>query len=177
MCYKKIHLLLFVIFIANIVYSQERRECISDLYTYAFFSDDNDTTFFIPIVFAVNGDVVEFGSVEYLLPHHNAENDTIHCFYSFGRIILEKKDYFRIRNLPDTASFTMIFEYQTTNKNKSVNTYYFQWTILLDRLFNKSPRIYSISFKPNDYFFYTTIRSETGHTARPFPQKLRKTTN
>lgn len=176
MYYKKIIFLLFVISVLNNVYSQEGKESVFDQYTYAFFSDNKDTTFFIPIVFAVNGDVVEFGSVVYIIHCQDVENDTVHSYYSFGRIILENKDYFHIRNLPDTTPVTMILTYQTRNKNKSVNTYYFQWATLLDRLFNKSPRIYSISYKPNNNLFYTTIHCETGHTARPFSQKLIKTT-
>lgn len=175
MCYKKIQLLLCVVFVLNSVYSQEQHGGVSKQYTYAFFSNNNDTTFFIPIAFAVNGDVAEFGTVEYVLPCQNDKYDTIHCYYSFGRIILEKKDYLRIKNLPDTTHLSMIFKYQTRNKNKSVNTYHFQWTILSNRLFNESPRIYRISYKPNNELFYTTIHSETGHTARPFHQKLRKT--
>lgn len=177
MCKKKIKLLLLIVSIVNFSYSQQ---CGHDggKYTYAYCSDNNDTVFYFPIIFCINGDVAEFGNVNLVLPPQNEDNedDTLRCYYSFGRIVPENNDYLRIRNLPDTTSVTMIFRHQTQNKDKTVNTYVFQWPILANKFFERSPKIYRISYNPNKSCYFTTTHSETGHTSRPTPQKMVKTT-
>lgn len=175
MCKKKLLLLLLLIILVN--FSSSQNQCGYDgrKHTYCSHSENNDTIFFFPIIFVVNSKVAEFGNVDFILPLQENGNDTVHCYYSFGRIIPDKIDYLRIRRLPDTTSLTMIFRHQIRNKNKSVNTYFFQWSVLSNRLFEFSPSIYCISFKPNRSLFFTTIYYETAHTGRPFPQKLKKT--
>lgn len=178
MCKKKIKLLLLIVGIVNFSYSQQPCGYDGEKYTYTYCSENNDTIFYFPIIFCFNGNVAEFGNVDLILPLQNQDNekDTIHCYYSFGRIVPEKNDYLRIRDLPDTTSVTMIFRHQTQNKNKTVNTYIFQWSILANRFFVRSPKVYQISYNPNKSCYFTTIYSETGHTSRPIPQKMSKTT-